>query len=219
MARLVRWASSMGDEDVAAVIADPQIRYRGTLGGNVANGDPGNDMPAVMMTLDATYVLAGPGGERSVKARDFYQGAYFTAAEDGELLVAVRIPAPPAGAGWFERLPFAWYLEAYGADTASTDDAEAVGERVQGERPPVVITFGPSETCSEEYHNAEDIQQYMDGYERHEVDRFLHDSGCIVSSVVVYVDEDAASGQAGAQDGSGSLARPTTGDAAVATAR
>lgn len=91
--------------ETSAVIADPQIRYRGTLGGNVANGDPGNDMPAVMMTLDAAYVLAGPNGERSVKAREFYQGAYFTAAEDGEILTAVRIPTPPAGAGWaYEKL-------------------------------------------------------------------------------------------------------------------
>lgn len=85
--------------ETSAVIADPQIRYRGTLGGNVANGDPGNDMPAVMMTLDATYTLAGPNGTRAVKAREFYQGAYFTAAEDGEILTAVRIPTPPAGAG------------------------------------------------------------------------------------------------------------------------
>ncbi|MGP9820412.1 FAD binding domain-containing protein [Salinarimonas sp. NSM] len=91
--------------ETSAVIADPQIRYRGTLGGNVANGDPGNDMPAVMMTLDATYVLAGPNGERSVKAREFYQGAYFTAAEDGEILTAVRIPTPPAGTGFaYEKL-------------------------------------------------------------------------------------------------------------------
>lgn len=91
--------------ETSAVIADPQIRYRGTLGGNVANGDPGNDMPAVMMTLDATYTLAGPNGTRSVKARAFYQGAYFTAAEDGEILTAVRVPTPPAGAGFaYEKL-------------------------------------------------------------------------------------------------------------------
>src|SRR5579864_5564284 len=44
-------------------IADPQVRYLGTLGGNVANGDPGNDMPALMMALDATYMLSGKSGE------------------------------------------------------------------------------------------------------------------------------------------------------------
>lgn len=67
------------------MIADPQVRYMGTLGGNVANGDPGNDMPAVMMALGAAYRLEGPDGSRDVAATDFYQGAYFTALEPGEI--------------------------------------------------------------------------------------------------------------------------------------
>ena len=91
--------------ETSLVIADPQVRYLGTLGGNVANGDPGNDMPAVMMCLGATYQLAGKGGERRVAAREFYQGAYFTSLEQGEILTAVRIPAPPAGHGYaYEKL-------------------------------------------------------------------------------------------------------------------
>jgi len=80
-------------------IADPQVRYVGTLGGNVANGDPGNDMPAVMLCLNATYHVTGKGGERRIPAREFYQGAYFTAMEAGDVLTAVRIPVPPAGHG------------------------------------------------------------------------------------------------------------------------
>lgn len=83
--------------EAALQIADPQIRYVGTLGGNVANGDPGNDMPAVMMCLDASYEIAGKGGNRRVAAREFYQGAYFTALEPGELVSAIRIPVPAAG--------------------------------------------------------------------------------------------------------------------------
>ncbi|MFZ5791847.1 MAG: FAD binding domain-containing protein [Pseudomonadota bacterium] len=91
--------------EAALLIADPQVRYQGTLGGNVANGDPGNDMPALMQCLDATYHLLGRGGERRVKAREFYQGAYFTALEPGEIVTAVRIPLPPAGHGWaYEKL-------------------------------------------------------------------------------------------------------------------
>lgn len=78
-------------------IADPQVRYLGTVGGNVANGDPGNDLPAVMLALDATYHLLGAGGERKVSARGFYQGAYQTALKPGEILTAIRIPVPPAG--------------------------------------------------------------------------------------------------------------------------
>jgi carbon-monoxide dehydrogenase medium subunit len=86
-------------------IADPQVRYLGTLGGNVANGDPGNDMPAVMMCLGASYHVTGKGGERRIAARDFYQGAYFTALETGDVLTAIRIPVPPAGHGYaYEKL-------------------------------------------------------------------------------------------------------------------
>jgi aerobic carbon-monoxide dehydrogenase medium subunit len=86
-------------------IADPQVRYLGTLGGNVANGDPGNDMPAVMLCLDATYHVAGKGGERRIAAREFYQGAYFTALEPGDVLTAVRSPVPAAGHGYaYEKL-------------------------------------------------------------------------------------------------------------------
>jgi aerobic carbon-monoxide dehydrogenase medium subunit len=91
--------------ETSLVIADPQVRYVGTLGGNVANGDPGNDMPAVMMCLGATYQIAGRSAERRVPARDFYQGAYFTALEPGEILTAIRILAPPAGHGYaYEKL-------------------------------------------------------------------------------------------------------------------
>ena len=86
-------------------IADPQVRYMGTLGGNVANGDPGNDMPAVMMCLNATYHVTGKGGERRLAARSFYQGAYITALEAGDVLTAVRIAVPPAGHGYaYEKL-------------------------------------------------------------------------------------------------------------------
>jgi aerobic carbon-monoxide dehydrogenase medium subunit len=61
--------------ETALLIADPQVRYRGTIGGNVANGDPGNDMPALMLTLGAYYRLEGPSGGRDIAASEFYQGA------------------------------------------------------------------------------------------------------------------------------------------------
>jgi carbon-monoxide dehydrogenase medium subunit len=91
--------------ETATLIADPQVRYVGTIGGNVANGDPGNDMPAVMMCLNATYHAVGKSGERRIAAREFYQGAYFTALEPGEIVTAIRIPTPPAGHGYaYEKL-------------------------------------------------------------------------------------------------------------------
>jgi aerobic carbon-monoxide dehydrogenase medium subunit len=86
-------------------IADPQVRYVGTVGGNIANGDPGNDMPAVMMCLNATYHAVGKTGERRIAAREFYQGAYLTALKPGELVTAIRIPVPAAGHGYaYEKL-------------------------------------------------------------------------------------------------------------------
>ncbi len=86
--------------EAALLIADPQVRYMGTLGGNVANGDPGNDMPAVMMCLGATYHVVGRSGERRIPARDFYKGVYATALKPGEILTAIRVPVPPAGHGY-----------------------------------------------------------------------------------------------------------------------
>lgn len=85
--------------ETAAQIADPQVRYCGTIGGNCANGDPGNDDPAIMMALDATYTLQSQAGERQVAARDFYQGIYTTALAENELLTEIRIPTPATGVG------------------------------------------------------------------------------------------------------------------------
>ena len=91
--------------EAAQQIADPPVRSLGTLGGNVANGDPGNDMPALMLALDATYVLSGPAGERQVAARDFSLGIYETALQPGDILAEIRIPAPPKPHGWaYEKL-------------------------------------------------------------------------------------------------------------------
>jgi aerobic carbon-monoxide dehydrogenase medium subunit len=91
--------------EAALSIADPQVRARGTIGGNVANGDPGNDMPAVMQCMDASYLLAGSAGPREIAARAFYQGAYLTSLRPGEVVTGIRIPLPPAGHGWaYEKL-------------------------------------------------------------------------------------------------------------------
>ncbi len=83
--------------EAALQIADPQVRYMGTVGGNVANGDPGNDMPGLMQCLDATFTVVGPDGERDIAAREFYEAAYMTAREDDEVLTTVTIPLPKGG--------------------------------------------------------------------------------------------------------------------------
>lgn len=83
--------------EAALQIADPQVRYMGTVGGNIANGDPGNDMPGLMQCLDASFTVIGPAGERQIAARNFYEAAYVTAREDDEVLTAVSIPRPTGG--------------------------------------------------------------------------------------------------------------------------
>lgn len=85
--------------ETARQIADPQVRSKGTIGGDIAHGDPGNDHPAVMLALGAQFVLAGPAGERVVAAADFFLGTYVTALEPDEVMTAIRIPKPAPGSG------------------------------------------------------------------------------------------------------------------------
>jgi len=81
-------------------IADPQVRYKGTVGGDISHGDPANDQPALMIALDALFVLTGPKGERVVKADGYFLGLYSTQLAEDEILTQIRIPVPPAGSGW-----------------------------------------------------------------------------------------------------------------------
>jgi carbon-monoxide dehydrogenase medium subunit len=83
--------------EAALQIADPQVRYMGTVGGNVANGDPGNDMPGLMQALGASLHLMGPDDARDVAARDYYEAAYMTARADDEILTAISFDAPKGG--------------------------------------------------------------------------------------------------------------------------
>lgn len=84
----------------ARQISDPQVRYKGTIGGDIAHGDPGNDHPALMMALSASFVLRGAGGERVVPADGFFRGTYDTLLEPGEIMTQIRIPVPAAGSGY-----------------------------------------------------------------------------------------------------------------------
>jgi carbon-monoxide dehydrogenase medium subunit len=84
----------------AGQISDPQVRYKGTIGGDIAHGDPGNDHPALMLALGASFVLKGAGGERVVAADGFFRGTYDTLLEPGEIIAEIRIPTPAKGTGW-----------------------------------------------------------------------------------------------------------------------
>jgi carbon-monoxide dehydrogenase medium subunit len=82
--------------DTARVIADPLVRNRATVGGNLAHGDPANDHPATMLALGAVVVVRGPKGERTIPVTQFFKGLFTTALAHDEILTEIQIPIPPA---------------------------------------------------------------------------------------------------------------------------
>jgi carbon-monoxide dehydrogenase medium subunit len=85
--------------EVAATIADVQIRNRGTIGGNVCVNDPTNHYPPLLAALGATFTIRGLSGERTVSAEEFFVGVYSTAVEEGELLTKISVPTRKPGTG------------------------------------------------------------------------------------------------------------------------
>ncbi|MEV6620421.1 xanthine dehydrogenase family protein subunit M [Amycolatopsis sp. NPDC051106] len=102
-------------KEATDTVADPQIRHRGTLGGAIAHADPAGDLLAPVLALDASLVLAGPSGRRTVPAAEFFQDLFTTALAADELLVEVRVPKHT---GWrahyekFNRVAQAWSMVA-----------------------------------------------------------------------------------------------------------
>lgn len=110
---VVKHAALLAEAEIT--VADPQIRHRGTFGGSLAHADPAGDLGAVALALDATLTIAGPGGERTVGAEDFFTDFFTTALEPDEILVSVRIPKHT---GWtaqyekFHRVSQSWSMVA-----------------------------------------------------------------------------------------------------------
>jgi carbon-monoxide dehydrogenase medium subunit len=91
--------------EAALLIADPQVRNRGTIGGDIAHGDPGNDHPALSIAIEASFVLEGPNGRRTVAADGFFLGTYMTLLEENEVMCEIHAPAFAQGTGWaYEKL-------------------------------------------------------------------------------------------------------------------
>ena len=84
--------------DAASVIGDPHVRNKGTLGGVLAHSDPQADYPGVVLALNATIIVEGSGGERTIEAVDYFTGLWETALGENEILTEVRIPTDPANA-------------------------------------------------------------------------------------------------------------------------
>ncbi len=87
----------------AHAVADPQVRHRGTLGGALVHADPAGDLPAPVLALDAEFIVAGPQGERVVRAADFFQDMFTTAVSEDELLTTIRVPKHTGWAAQYEK--------------------------------------------------------------------------------------------------------------------
>ncbi len=102
-ARLERDATAARTHPILAEalheVAHPQIRNRGTIGGNLSHADPASEMPAVMLALDARFGLRNAAGEREVAAADFFLGPLTTALRPDEMLTEIRLPALPPRSG------------------------------------------------------------------------------------------------------------------------
>ena len=108
----------------AGQVGDPQIRHRGTIGGSVAHADAASDLPAVLLALDATFVIrGGAGASRSVPVTEFFKSIFETALEPGELLTEIQVPKPAT--------PGAWSFQKF---TKRAIDWAIVGVAVQGDK-------------------------------------------------------------------------------------
>jgi carbon-monoxide dehydrogenase medium subunit len=90
--------------DAERVIADPIVRNRGTVGGSLCQADPAEDLTAAFAAVDASVVIQGAGGARTVPIGEFHVGPYETVVADGELLVEIRVPIRPGGGSAYEKV-------------------------------------------------------------------------------------------------------------------
>ena len=116
--------------EATATVADPAVRHRGTFGGALAHADPAGDLAAVALALDAELVAEGPGGRRSIPAREFFLDYLETALSPDEILAAVRVPKLEGAWGYryekFNRVAQAWAI--VGVAAAVRMDGGSVAE-------------------------------------------------------------------------------------------
>ncbi len=117
----------------ASVIGDPQVRNRGTVGGNLAHADPASDLPAAVIALKAQIELVGPDGSRTVAADEFFVDLLTTALEPNEVLTSISFPVPAAGSGWSYRKlahPASHYAVVGVAVVLSVEDGRCVSASI-----------------------------------------------------------------------------------------
>src|ERR671914_714546 len=87
----------------ASLVGDPQVRHRGTIGGSISHGDAASDLPSALLALEGTFVVKGPGGERTVAASDFFEDYLQTDLAPDEVLTEIRVPKLGPSTGWSYR--------------------------------------------------------------------------------------------------------------------
>lgn len=85
--------------EAAGGIGDPQVRNRGTIGGNIAHADPASDLPTVLTALGATIRVENPSSARNIEAESFFTGLFETSLEENELITVITVPREGAGTG------------------------------------------------------------------------------------------------------------------------
>ena len=133
--------------EAAGGVGDPQVRNRGTIGGNIAHADPASDLPTVLTALGAVIGVQGPNGSRSIAATDFFVDLFETSLADDELITVISVPARSAGTGTaYAKLfnPASRYamVGAAASVTLSGDTISNVSVAVGGLTP--TATSGPS---------------------------------------------------------------------------
>jgi aerobic carbon-monoxide dehydrogenase medium subunit len=137
--------------ETAALIADPAVRHRGTIGGALAHADPAGDLPAVALALDATFTARGPEGDREIAAADFFVDYLTTALEPAEILTGVRVPKL---AGWgyhyekFHRTAQAWAIVGVAALTRRSNGQVAEARIGLTNRGPIPVRATAAETAA-----------------------------------------------------------------------
>ena len=124
------------------LIAHPQIRNRGTLGGSLAHADPAAELPVALIALDGKVRLEGAHGERWVAAKEFFHFIYMTDMSEDEILTEIEIPASPPHSGWafleFARRDGDYALAGAAARITLADDDSIAGARL------VYLNLGPT---------------------------------------------------------------------------
>lgn len=131
--------------EVAAQIADVQVRNRGTIGGNICSNDPTNHLPPLVAALGATMTIRGTEGDRTVSAEEFFLGVYMTAVGPGELLMKIMIPAANGAHDGFASVPIGKDGTCIVNAAATVRDGQARIALGCVSATPVVVTTGPDE--------------------------------------------------------------------------